>query len=164
MHDAVRTYVTANLPDAVTAVLEFGSRNLNGSVRELITAERYVGVDLYSGPGVDIVDSATAVRVAGVFDLVVCTEVFEHASDDDCQAMISNAFGHLGPGGRFVATMAYLGRGPHSAIDAVPDLQPGEFYRNVDAPLLTGWLVAAGFHRFTIDIAGLDIRCTATKG
>lgn len=163
MHDAVIKYVEANLPENPGAVLEFGSRNLNGSVRSIIDADRYVGVDLYEGPDVDVVGDAATVRVDGEFDLVVSTEVFEHADDENCRAIIGNAFAHLRYGGRFVATMAGVGRGPHSAIEAVPELQPGEFYRNVTADLLAGWLQDAGFRRFSIDIDGLDIRCTAWK-
>ena len=164
MHDAVINYVVAHLPADVGSVLEFGSRNLNGSVRSVIDAPYYVGVDLYEGPDVDIVGDAATVSLPDRFDLVVSTEVFEHADDANCAAIVANAFAHLNDGGSFVATMAGVGRGPHSAIEAVPELQPGEFYRNVTADLLAGWLQAAGFRRFSIDIQDLDIRCAAVKG
>lgn len=164
MHDAVISYVTAHLPETVGSVLEFGSRNLNGTVRSVISAPYYIGVDLYEGPDVDIVADAATVSLSDRFDLVVSTEVFEHTTDENAAATIANAYTHLNDHGVFIATMAGLGRGPHSAIEAVPELQPGEFYRNVDAALLAGWLQTAGFHRFEIDIQGADIRCTAWKG
>lgn len=163
MHDAVLDYVRANVSHAVTSVLEFGSRNLNGSVRPLFPhATRYVGVDLYPGPDVDVVGDAATVWLPPQFDAVVCTEVFEHVDDDAAAAIIRNAWAHLKPGGVFVATMAGPGRAPHSAL-AATDIQPGEFYRNVDRPLLAGWLEAAGFAFYEIDRARLDLRCTARK-
>lgn len=164
MHDAVIKYVVDHLPDSYASVLEFGSRNLNGSVRSVIDCPDFVGVDLYEGPDVDIVGNAASVQVGRTFDVVVSAEVFEHADDDDCAGMIANAYAHLNDGGTFLATMAGIGRGPHSAISAVPELQPEEFYRNVSADLLAGWLDAAGFRRFSIDRQDLDIRCTAQKG
>lgn len=164
MHEAVVDYVVHHLPPAVLSVLEFGSRNLNGSVRLIIHAQTYVGVDLYEGPDVDVVGDAATVDLSPQrFDLIVCTELFEHADDDTCQAIVGNAYRHLEPDGVFIATMAGPGRTPHSAIEAVPELQPGEFYRNVTPDLLASWLAAAGF-TFEIDVLGLDIRCTATRG
>jgi len=163
MHDAVLDYVRANLPDGLTNVLEFGSRNLNGSVRGVVgPVDRFVGVDISDGPDVDIVADAATVRVGGEFDLVVCCEVLEHVDDATGAGIVWNAHRHLRPGGRFVATMAGPGRAPHSGREAT-DLQPGEFYRNVDKALLAGWLTFAGFAEFDIDQAGRDIRCTATR-
>ena len=166
MHDAVLTYLSDNLPVPCDElhVLEFGSRNINGSARQIVgRCARYVGVDLYEGPDVDVVGSATDVVVPGAFDVVICTEVFEHADDAACQAMTANAYRHLVPGGRFIATMAGPGRMEHSAIDG-KGLHPGEFYRNVDKALLAEWLAMAGFDRFDIDRAGADMRCVAWKG
>ena len=58
--------------------------------------------------------------------------------------------------------MAGHGRAPHSAVDGGP-LRGGEFYRNVTADTLTGWLVDAGFTSFDVDDVGEDIRCTAWR-
>lgn len=163
MHDAVLAYVAANLPEQHRDILEFGSRNINGSLRQLAPDARYVGVDLYQGPDVDIVGDAGTVTIGELFDVVLCAEVFEHAPDDQCIAMCTNALAHLRPGGTFLATMAGPGRHEHSAIDG-NGLQAGEFYRNIDKALLASWLIAAGFAEFTIDRDGLDMRCTAVKG
>ena len=162
MHEAVIDYVVHHIPPAVLSVLEFGSRNLNGSVRSIIQAPTYVGVDLYEGPDVDIVGDAATVDLSPQrFDMVVCTELFEHADDDICAAIVANAWRHLEDGGTFIATMAGPGRGPHSALEAT-SLQPGEFYRNVDSDLLASWLEDVGFEA-EIDVAGLDIRCVGVK-
>jgi len=166
MHLAALVFVDEHAPPGPgfdLRVLEFGSRDINGSVRQVFRrAARYVGVDVSEGPGADIVADAATVDVPGAWDVVVCCEVFEHADDETCAGMCANAYRHLKPGGVFIATMAGLGRAEHSAVDGGP-LQPGEFYRNVDRPTLSGWLVAAGFTAYKTDVLGDDIRCVAWK-
>lgn len=68
-------------------VLEIGSLDVNGSVRpfvELLKPAEYVGVDIVSGPGVDIVcdvkDIAGRFGQNG-FDVVLSTEMLEHIRD-----------------------------------------------------------------------------------
>ena len=161
MHHAALAFIAEHLP-ANADVLEFGSRNINGSPRQVAGAGRYVGVDIAPGPGVDIVESAATVTVDGSFGVVVCAEVFEHADDDTCAAIVANAWRHLADGGLFIATMAGPGRREHSAVDGGP-LRGGEFYRNVDRPLLSSWLKAAGFAEFATDALGDDMRCVAWK-
>jgi predicted methyltransferase len=162
MHQAVYDYVRARTVGEYTNVLEFGSRNVNGSLRDIVRAWRYVGVDIADGPGVDIVADAATVVVPGEFELVLCAEVFEHAPDEQCAGMCANAFRHLAPGGMFIATMAGPRRAEHSAVDGGA-LRPGEFYRNVDADLLRSWLIAAGFADPSINEYRDDIRCVAVK-
>jgi SAM-dependent methyltransferase len=61
-------------------VLELGSLDVNGSTRPLFTnADRYIGVDMRPGPGVDLVKMAadTGLPPSSV-DTVVCTEMLEH--------------------------------------------------------------------------------------
>ena len=68
-------------------ILEIGSYDVNGSVRTLLQkdAKEYVGCDIEAGPGVDIVvdkDEDLIKRFGKKsFDVVVCTEVLEHAED-----------------------------------------------------------------------------------
>jgi len=64
-------------------ILEVGSRNVNGSMRDILTeyASDYIGVDLFDGPGVDVVcnvASLTDTFAHQSFDLVVSTEMLEH--------------------------------------------------------------------------------------
>lgn len=63
-------------------VLEIGSRDVNGSPRELFAdASEYIGIDQCPGPGVDRVLSGHdlgSVFEAGVFDSVLCFETLEH--------------------------------------------------------------------------------------
>ena len=64
-------------------VVELGACNVNGSVRPLITCDSYLGVDIQTGPGVDVLGDMTSPEtLAGeAFDLVVCTETLEHVGE-----------------------------------------------------------------------------------
>lgn len=121
-------------------VLELGSRNVNGSVRTLFgSAQRYVGIDCRTGPGVDIVaDAATWRPPEGepLFDLVVSTECLEHAAD--AAGICRTAWESLGAGGVFLLTAAGPKRAPHGADGG--SVQPGEFYANVHPEHLRLWL------------------------
>ena len=125
-------------------VLELGSRDVNGSVRNIFRAHgtlfpRYVGLDIAPGPGVDVVaDAATWTPPAGEEpDCVVTTEMLEHVAD--AEAVIANVGRILKPGGVLLLTCATDPRAPHSAIDGGA-LHPGEHYRNVPARELQTWL------------------------
>jgi len=72
-------------PERVTGkhVLEVGSRDVNGSFRpraEALRPATYIGIDLESGPGVDVVCDLLAWDGTG-YDLVICTEMLEHTYD-----------------------------------------------------------------------------------
>lgn len=61
-------------------VLEVGSLNVNGSVRELFETDHYIGTDMRMGLGVDY--AVNAHDLGGYFqqqfDVVVSTEMLEH--------------------------------------------------------------------------------------
>lgn len=64
-------------------ILEVGSRNVNGSIRDVLSkcTGEYVGVDLFDGPGVDVVCNVTALKDTFAnqsFDMIVSTEMLEH--------------------------------------------------------------------------------------
>lgn len=60
-------------------VLEVGSLNINGSIRQFFSDCEYVGVDLGSGPGVDIVCAGEDLSYPdSSFDVVASCECFEH--------------------------------------------------------------------------------------
>jgi SAM-dependent methyltransferase len=68
-------------------VLEVGSRNVNGSPRDVLPKHMltdYVGVDIEHGPGVDmVVDVGDLTEEFGAksFDVVISTEALEHMAD-----------------------------------------------------------------------------------
>jgi hypothetical protein len=161
MHAQALAFIAAT-PFGTGRVLEFGSRNINGSARDLFLSADWTGVDVVDGNGVEVVADAATVELADRFGMVVCAEVFEHADDETCAAMCANAYRHLVSGGMFVATMAGPGRLPHSAVDG-GHVRDGEFYRNVEADQLRVWLWNAGFDVVDIDEIPGDLRVRATK-
>src|ERR1043165_8630284 len=93
-------------------VLEVGSLDVNGSVRGDVMALRpaeYVGVDLRPGPGVDLIcDAGDLVARFGddAFDVVISTELLEHARD--WRRIVSNIKRVTRPGGlMIVSTRSY---------------------------------------------------------
>jgi SAM-dependent methyltransferase len=60
-------------------VLEVGSLNINGTVRDLFTNCNYVGCDLDEGPGVDLAVQGQNLRFPDdSFDVTISAECFEH--------------------------------------------------------------------------------------
>lgn len=60
-------------------VLEVGSLDINGTVRDFFTDCDYTGVDLSEGPGVDVVGQGQELAYPDdSFDVVVSAECFEH--------------------------------------------------------------------------------------
>lgn len=96
-----------------TQVLEVGSRNINGSVRDFFAPDCwYVGIDCTDGPGVDVVTLAHEFDWRGdPFDVVISCEAFEH--DPYLQKTIDHVLSMLRDGGLFVATMASPNRKEH---------------------------------------------------
>lgn len=89
MHASVREYVGHMVavhgmleirhPSQRVGVLEVGSYNVNGSVRDLFPDTYYRGVDIRSGPGVDhVTEPGHLFFPACYFDVVVSTETLEH--------------------------------------------------------------------------------------
>ena len=79
-----------NLPESEVKgkrVIEVGSRDVNGSLRQLIIPKgpaEYIGVDIESGPGVDRICNVfdlTKEFGAESFDVVISTEMLEHVQD-----------------------------------------------------------------------------------
>lgn len=161
MHDQVRDFVA----DAVEAfgpfgsVIEFGSLDINGSVRPLFTGCRFTGIDLVAGPGVDVVADAATWTPAEHVDCVVCCEVFEHTPD--WPALVDSAARALCDSGVLIVTCAGPGRGPHSAVDGNA-LRDGEHYANVTTDALREVLV----ERFTsvhVEQVDRDVRAVGVK-
>ena len=163
MHDSAYKFVQKMLTmlPSRKSVVEFGSRNVNGSVRQLFKdAEQYIGVDLREGPGVDVVANASLWHDNGRrFDTVVTTEMLEHAPDNG--KIIANVLRLLKPRGVFLLTAATDPRHPHSAIEG-GDLRPGEYYKNVNLEELCQSLSAFYFSLVDTSVTG-DVYALAVK-
>jgi hypothetical protein len=110
--------------------LDVGGRNVNGTVRVELPNTKWTGLDLRQGPDVDIVADAAEWRSDERYDIVIATELFEHA--ERWQDIIKTMWYHLDPAGPgvFISTCASFGRPAHDASGnhVVP---PGEWYANV---------------------------------
>lgn len=146
MHDSVRRFVADSLESFASRsedsgrsprrVLEFGSRDVNGGVRDLFPDAEYTGIDLLSGKGVDYVADAIDFDPGWRADCVVCTSVLEHSPY--AREILENAFRLLAPGGVLIITAAADPWPPHS-VDGEA-LRPGEYYHNIDPGELAVWL------------------------
>lgn len=129
MHAAARAFVERWASTDLVSVVEIGSRNVNGEIRDLWpNATWYHGLDLHAGPGVDTVCDACEYAPPHPVDVVVCCEVLEHSQN--WQGIVLNACSWLRPGGRLIVTCAGAGRKSHSAIDGEA-VRPEEWYANL---------------------------------
>lgn len=114
-------------------VLEFGSLNINGGVRDILPDSDWFGIDIQSGPGVDKKADARIYRHPFRVAMVVCCEVLEHAPG--VRGIVSNARANLHIGGALLITCATNPRAPHSAVDGGA-LRTGEHYANIESEAL----------------------------
>ncbi len=161
MHDSARSFVARIVSGRQFGhVVEVGGRNINGGVVDLIDYTRsYTSLDLYDGPGVDVVTDVRDWTPPHLVDLVICCEVLEHA--DDPAGVVKSCLAMLAPGGLFVMTCAGPGRAPHSGHDGGP-VRPDEHYANIEPADMHGWL--AGLDQVLVEhIEHLgDLYATAT--
>lgn len=101
-------YILSEREVALRDILEVGSRDVNGSAREIVLSLqplRYLGVDLVAGPGVDQVcpaEKLIATFGERRFDGVLCLETLEHVGD--WRVVVHNLKHVLRPGGWLVLT------------------------------------------------------------
>jgi Methyltransferase domain len=146
------------------SVLDIGGRNINGNTRDCYpNADSVTVVDILPGDGVDIVTNAATWIPDREYDLVVCTEVFEHAEEwrDICKTI----YAALKPDAWVILTMAGPGRDAHSGHDGQFRLMPGEYYGNVDPMELDDCLNDCGFDDVLVDVrtSPADVRAVARK-
>lgn len=95
-------------------VIEIGSYNVNGSVRDVIDVA--VGVDMREGPGVDLVCPVESLDLPPEsFDACVSTDTLEHVKD--WRGFVRKTWELVKPGGWLVMTMAHQRKGRHAYPD-----------------------------------------------
>jgi SAM-dependent methyltransferase len=119
-------------------VIEIGSMDLNGTVREFFRDCDYTGLDVAAGPGVDIVCGGQDYKGADAsFDVVLSCESMEH--NPYWAETFSNMLRLCRPGGMVLVTCATAGRPEHGTSVNNPDssvasLSVGwDYYKNLDA-------------------------------
>lgn len=162
MHPEAYEWVRRHAVPAAT-VLDLGGRDINGNCRPLFPDAAYTVLDIAAGDNVDIVADAATWTPDGEYQVVVCTEVFEHT--EVWPDIIATAYKACAPGGVFILTMAGPGRPAHSAVDGGWQLHPGEYYRNVHPDRLRRELEHAGWVDVIVDQqhSPADVRAVARR-
>jgi len=128
MHGSVFNFVQSHISIADVEgrkVLEVGSLDVNGSTRGIVEELKpasYIGVDIRPGKKVDKLCGASELVVtfgSESFDVVVSTEMLEHAQD--WRGAISNMKRVLAPGGLLIITTRSPGFPQHD--------HPGDYWR-----------------------------------
>ncbi len=147
-------------------VLEIGSLNVNGSVRQFFDNCSYVGVDVIEGRDVDIVSFAHDLGFAdGTFDVVILSESLEH--DLYWQKTLGKAVSLLRPGGLMIVTCAGPSRSEHgtrrvcpfeSGTSRIADIAVADHYQGLSQEDLSSFLPETMFsvHAFSVGAGGLD--------
>lgn len=115
-------------------VLEFGSLNLNGGVRQFFTDCHYTGVDIVDGPDVDVVSRCHNYHFNPQHhpDVVISCEMLEH--DEYWDESLKHMATLLKSGGLLLVTCATRGRPEHGTREHSPADSPAtnDYYRNID--------------------------------
>lgn len=112
MHQSIKDFAKKNKGYITGRVLEVGSQDVNGTIRDELPIS--LGVDMSSGKGVDLViDSKDLIHYFGLesFDSVVSCDMLEHA--EDWKAAMINMWGVLKSNGYLLITMANPKKGYH---------------------------------------------------
>lgn len=138
-------------------VVEFGSACVNYSIAELFELpNNYIGVDLISGNGVDIICDAKIVMLGNNFDVSISCECFEH--NPYYLETFMNMVNHVRAGGLVLFTCATTGRPEHGTSRTTPEQSPGttavgwDYYQNIveqDFPQEYLKNVFSAYHFFT---------------
>lgn len=117
-------------------VLEVGSLNLNGSIRNLFDNCEYIGCDLAEGKDVDIAIQGQMLDFpSNHFDVVISTECFEH--NPYWIETLSNMLRMLKSDGMIVLSCASAGTGEHGTARTSPGNSPftsskgWKYYKNL---------------------------------
>ena len=115
------------------SVIEIGSLNTNGTVRDFCQTSDYLGVDVGPGPGVDLVAEGQNLDFPdGHFDVAISAECFEH--NPEWAATFANM--HRVSSRYVVFTCASDGRPEHGTRRSSPDSSPltleWDYYRNLN--------------------------------
>ena len=116
-------------------VLEIGSMDINGTVRVFFEDCEYIGIDVGPGKGVDLICNGDSFGdAAGSYDVVISTEVFEHAERWDL--IFLNMLRLCKRDGMIIFTCASLGRPQHGTRLSDPGAAPHissttDYYKNL---------------------------------
>lgn len=118
-------------------ILEIGSYNVNGTIRDFFSGSDYIGTDLTEGPGVDFVSDGHLIdHDDNTYDITVSCECFEH--NPYWLETFRNMYRMTKAGGFVIFTCATRGRGEHGTRRTSPKSSPGtqevgwDYYLNLE--------------------------------
>lgn len=118
-------------------ILEIGSHDVNGSLRNIFSGSEFTGVDLSPGEGVDVVASGHEVEFQDdSFDLTISSECFEH--NPYWAETFQNMYRMTKKSGLVAITCASRGRFEHGTTRSGASASPGtdavgwNYYRNLN--------------------------------
>ena len=100
------------------SVVEYGSYNINGSIRPILNSSSYVGLDWRAGPSVDVVSLAHEFKSEIMFNAVVSASMLEH--DPYWEKSLENMSKHLLDDGILILSWGAARNGAHCLAEA-PD-------------------------------------------
>jgi len=162
MHEAVKKFlkqVKYRYPQKFKKqrVCEFGSMDINGSVRDFFEDCDYTGVDWRAGKAVDVVSFAHEFKDEKKFDVIISAEMLEH--DKYASKSIWNMIELLRPGGLLIITCAGPDRKKHEFECGV-----GGHYKNLEKDDVFNWVYAEGMRECFFKDLGLDLQMYTIKG
>jgi hypothetical protein len=144
-----------------TNVLEVGSLNVNGSVRDLFRQPTlYHGLDLGPGPGVDHVCHGADFQGGPPdgWDVVISCEAFEH--DRRWEETFANMVQLCRIGGLVVMTCASRRRHRHGTLRDSPESSPftNDYYKNLNPiELIAAFWLTPSFSGWGIEVSDYDL-------
>jgi SAM-dependent methyltransferase len=131
----VRNFSEYFVQDKNLNILELGSYNYNGTIKNFFPNCKYIGVDIVEGPNVDLVYNGKDLNFKqNQFDISISCECFEH--NPFWQKNFIDLISFTKPGGFVLITCATLGRPEHGTFRSDLDSSPGSmqkwnFYKNL---------------------------------
>ena len=115
------------------SVLDVGSYDVGGSIRDLFVKNNYLGVDLIQGPNVDVVLNGSELeKLNQKFDIVISCECFEHAKN--WKKIFLSMYNTCKEDGYVIFTCASRGRVEHGTLRTTNSDSPGTrgtYYKNI---------------------------------
>jgi len=144
-------------------VLDCGSLDINGSLRDLFQSCEYVGVDIRKGKNVDVVSTIHDLEWRnGYFDTAVSAEMLEH--DQHYRRSILRMYDLLKPGGLLAISCAGYGRAEHGTRRTGDEWGTSpNYYRNIHGIDLSFILNEERFKTFTLCYKEKDLYYVGLK-
>ncbi len=145
-------------------VLEVGSLDINGSVRQFFTSCTYIGIDVGEGKGVDEVAEGQEYNgKVNSFDTIISCECFEH--NPHWVDTFNNMIRMTKKGGLIIMTCATTGRPEHGTTRTKPKDSPltigkgWDYYQNLTEADFTKSIDLSKFssYKFSVNDTAKDL-------